>query len=50
MFLILGTFAIVILMLVIGFIGESVSELFSKAKSSSESISSKEDSKELATA
>lgn len=50
MFLIIGTFAIVVLMLVVGFIGETVGSMFSKEEKSTEPTTSKEHHTELATA
>jgi hypothetical protein len=49
MFIILGTFGIVFLMLIIGFIGETISGMFSPATESDYSVSG-ESYSELATA
>ena len=49
MFLIAGTFAIVVLMLIVGFIGEAIGSMFSKAEES-ESTVHEETHSELATA
>ncbi len=47
MFLIVGTFAIVVLMLIVGFIGESVGSMFSKTEDSTEASTSSENHTEL---
>jgi len=48
MFLIVGTFIIIVLMLIVGFIGETVSSMFSKTEDSTESSTAKESHTELA--
>ncbi len=50
MFMVIGTFGLVVFMLVLGFIGETVSSLFSSVHDESEVTIVKESHTELATA
>ncbi len=50
MFLIIGTFAIVVLMLFIGLIGEMLGSMFSKTEDSADQVSAEESFSEYATA